>query len=92
MRPVEIDGVAYAGGREYNIPPAVRGHWFFAALLKDGAAKIMQEDAPAVKTKPTHVTTEPVAHKVETAAPAVEKKPVTTAAQPRKRAKAVVKK
>lgn len=47
-RPVEIDGVYFAGGREHIVPPVLREHWFFKALLKDGAAKITEDDAPAV--------------------------------------------
>lgn len=46
-RPVEIDGIRFEAGRDYVIPPALREHWFFKALLNDGAAKITEKDKPA---------------------------------------------
>lgn len=46
-RPVEIDGIRFEAGRDHVIPPALRSHWFFMALLKDGAAKITEDDKPA---------------------------------------------
>lgn len=77
-RPVRIGSAEFKAGQAYTLDPALLSHWFIAALKKDGLVDIT-EDAPAVDTKPTHVTTEPVAHKVETVAPAVEKKPAAVA-------------
>lgn len=78
-RPVRIGSAEFKAGQASELDPALLSHWFIAALKKDGLVDIITEDAPAVETKPTHVTTEPVAHKVETGAPAVEKKPAAVA-------------
>lgn len=69
-RPVEIDGIRFEAGRDHVIPPALRSHWFFMALLKDGAAKITEEDkpvpAPAAVAKAEPAMAEKPAHPAKT--------------------------
>ena len=91
QRPVRIDGTPYEAGREHELAPALVGHWYVKALVKDGQARIIDDPEP----KPEPVAA-PVAPKVEAkvepvvkAAPVPKPAPVKPAAvkqQPKKTA------
>lgn len=72
-----IDLTTFEPGRVYELPSAMCGHWYFKALLKDGVAKILDEEVAKPKEE----------IKEETPPPVVEDKKEEISAKP-KRARA----
>lgn len=78
--PVRIDGTPYEAGREHELAPALVGHWYVKALVKDGQARIIDDPKPEPKPEPVAA---PVAPKVEAKVePVVKTEPVKPAVKP----------
>ena len=67
-KPVTLGGDTFGKG-QHNVSAEFKKDWFFNALLKDGDAVILREDAPseAKATRKTTKTTEAPAEEVSTA-------------------------